>query len=86
MRVLLRNCRTNLYYAGLNPSGADHERALDFRNVSSAAKFTFEQSLPDMEIVLRYDSCAAEIPLPVLHEWCLFDERALRPVATPTSD
>ena len=36
-----------------------------------------------MEIILRYDSFDGEIALPVLAEWCLFDERALRPVADP---
>jgi hypothetical protein len=63
--------------------GAAHERALDFGNVSGAAKFSFKEKLPDMEIILRYDSCDGEIPLPVLPEWCLFQGRALRPVADP---
>ena len=36
-----------------------------------------------MEIILRSDSFDGEIALPVLAEWCLFDERALRPVADP---
>ena len=82
MRVLLRNCRTKMYYvgqsphAGLNESGAGSWQALDFGNVRSAVKFTLEEDLPDMEIVLRYDSCDAEIALPVLHEWCLIDEVA----------
>jgi len=34
-----------------------------------------------MEIILRYDSYDSEISLLVLAEWCLFEERALRPVA-----
>jgi hypothetical protein len=80
MRVLLRSRRTKSYYIGPNQSGADVARALDFANVRSAAKFTFEENLPDMEIILRYDSYNSEIPLPVLAEWCLFEERALRPV------
>jgi hypothetical protein len=83
MRVLLRSRRTKLYYFGLRQMGAAHERALDFGNVPGAAKFSFEEKLPDMEIILRYDSCDGEIPLPVLPEWCLFGERALRPVAEP---
>lgn len=78
MRILLRNHLTGLYYVGLNHIGREHERGLDFGNVRSAAKFTFEEKLPDMEIILRYDSCDGEIPLPVLAEWCLFEERALR--------
>jgi len=83
MRVLLRNRRTTLYYVGLNQQGTGQERAVDFGNVGSAAKFTFEEKLEDMEIILRYDSYDSEISLPVLAEWCLFEERALRPVADP---
>ena len=83
MRVLLRNRRTTLYYVGLNQSGVEHQGALDFASVGSAAKFTFEEKLADMEIILRYDSCDGEISLPVLPEWCLFEERALRPVTDP---
>lgn len=84
MRVLLRNRRTRLYYVALNQWGVEHERALDFGNVASAARFTFEEKLPEMEIILRYDACDGEIQLPVLPEWCLFEERALRPVRGPT--
>jgi hypothetical protein len=83
MRVLLRSRRTKLYYIGLNQSGLEHQGALDFGNVRNAARFTFEEKLPDMEIILRYDSCDSQIPLPVLAEWCLFEERALRPVTEP---
>ena len=83
MRVLLRSCRTRLYYIGLNQCSARHEGALDFRNVGSAARFTFEEKLADMEIILHYDLCDGEISLPVLPEWCLFEERALRPVTDP---
>ena len=78
-----RSRRTKLYYLGPKQLGAAHERALDFGNVSGAAKFSFKEKLPDMEIILRYDSCDGEIPLPVLPEWCLFQGRALRPVADP---
>jgi hypothetical protein len=83
MRVLLRSSRTRRYYIGLNQSSAQHEEALDFGNVGSAAKFTFEERLADMEIILRYDLCDGQISLPVLAEWCLFEERALRPVMHP---
>jgi hypothetical protein len=79
MRVLLRSSRTRRYYIGLNQSSAQHEGALDFGNVARATKFTLEEKLAGMEIILRYDSCDGQISLPVLAEWCLFDERALRP-------
>ena len=83
MRVLLRNRRTDRYYGGANRLGVEHEGAVDFGSIASAARFAFEAKLPDMEIILRYDSCGAEIGLPVLAEWCLFDEQALRPAAEP---
>jgi hypothetical protein len=83
MRVLLRDRLTKRYYAGLNQLNVHHDQALDFGNVPGAARFTLEEKLPDMEIILRYDSCDSEIPLPVLAEWCLFEERALRPAADP---
>ncbi len=85
MRVLLRNRRTRHFYAAHSPSlrgngsGAAKPQALDFGNVRNAAKFTLERRLPDMEIVLRYDSCEGEVALPVLPEWCLIGERALGP-------
>ena len=86
MRVLLRNRRTHLYYLRHSPnprlqdSNAPNLKPLDFGTVPSAAKFTLEEHLLEMEIVLRYDECDAEVALPVLPEWCLLDERAMRPV------
>ena len=87
MRVLLRNRRTRRYYVGHSPNNGSNDppsadpHGLDFGTVPTAARFTLEEHLPDMEIVLSYDSCGCEIALPVLPEWCLFDERALHPVS-----
>jgi hypothetical protein len=36
-----------------------------------------------MEIILRDDWCGGKIPLPVLPQWCLFEERALRSATDP---
>jgi hypothetical protein len=83
MRVLLRNRQTKLYYVGPRQLDTRQEQAVDFGSVSSAAKFAGDEKLRDMEIILRFDSCGGEIPLPVLPEWCLFEERALRPAADP---
>jgi hypothetical protein len=83
MRVLLRNHRSRLYYVTFNQWGVEHEQAFDFGNLASAARFTFEEKLAEMEIILRYDACDGEIRLPVLREWSLFEERALRPVRDP---
>ncbi|MCX6928667.1 MAG: hypothetical protein NT154_36465 [Verrucomicrobia bacterium] len=54
---------------------------MDFGKVSSAAKYTFEEKLQDMEVILRYDLAESKIALPVLAEWCLFEQRALRPIS-----
>ncbi len=90
MRILLRHRHSGLYYTGHvhtqtgpAPTSPDHEQALDFANVQNAARFALEQHLRDMEIILRYDACNGEVPLPVLPEWCLFEERALRPLSEP---
>jgi len=51
------------------------------RDLPDAAKCALEERLLNMEIMLGCDMDGREIALPVLPEWCLFDERALRPVA-----
>jgi hypothetical protein len=83
MQVILRSLLSGCYYQGWKCWVKDPERALDFGSVPGAAKFTFEEKLAGMEIILRDDSSGAEIELPVLPEWCLFDERALRPTIDP---
>ncbi len=84
----MRHRQSSLYYAGPsqtepapNHTTPDHERALDFASVRNAARFALEQHLTDMEIILRYDARNGEVALPVLPEWCLFEERALRPLS-----
>ena len=66
MRVLLRNRKTRLYYVGRNQLGRKHEQALDFRNIPGAASFVAQAKMPDMEIVLRYETCDGEVPIPIL--------------------
>ena len=80
MRILLCNQRTGRYYSGPRQPGSGVAHAHDFGSVPAAAKFTFEEKLPDVEIVVRYDSHGTEIHLPVLAVWCLFGEESLRPV------
>ncbi len=76
MKVLLRNRRTKLYYVARNLSGAKPEDARDFGNVAKAIKFSLGEKLPDMEVVLRYESAPGEVPLPVLPDWCFFERPA----------
>ncbi len=76
MKVLLRNRRTKLFYVGQNLTGGRPEEARDFGNIAKATRFSLREKLPDMEIVLRYDACPGEVPLPVLPEWKLLEREA----------
>jgi hypothetical protein len=55
-----------LYYLGRNRLGKKHEQALDFGNIPGAMTFVVREKLPDMEIVLRYETCDGEVPIPLL--------------------
>jgi hypothetical protein len=70
MRVLLRNTKTRLYCADSNGWAAAAGQALDFTSVPHAARFALDGRLPELEIVVRYDSLAEEITVPLLPEWC----------------
>ena len=70
MRVLLRSKQTGGYYAGSNPWAAPIAQALPFSSVRHAAKFAFDEKVPDAEIVVRCDLLEEEVALPILPEWC----------------
>ena len=74
MRVILKRKRTGLYYRDANQFATDPGEARDFASVPAAAEFALTEQLPEAEIVLRWDSLAHEVPLPVLREWCELDE------------
>jgi hypothetical protein len=74
MRVVLKRKRSGLYYRDANQFATDPGEALDFASVPAAAQFALAEQLPEAEIVLRWDSLAHEIPLPVLHAWCELDK------------
>jgi len=70
MRVLLRNRQTRLYCASSNGWAVAMAQALLFRNVRQAARFAFDEKVPEAEIVMRSDLMEQEITLPLLPEWC----------------
>jgi hypothetical protein len=74
MRVFLRNTKTRLYCADSNGWAAAAGQALDFTSVPHAARVALDESLPEIEIVVWYDSLAAEVVVPLLPEWCDFDQ------------
>jgi hypothetical protein len=74
MRVLLRRKRTGHYYRDTKQFASDVGQALDFASVPAAAEFALAKLLQEVEIVLRWDSQAHEITLPVLREWGELEE------------
>jgi hypothetical protein len=75
MRVLLRDKKSRRYYAGSNGWDAAIAQALLFTSVPQAAKFAFDEKVPEAEIVVRSDLLEQEVTLPLLPEWCDFHQR-----------
>jgi hypothetical protein len=74
MRVFLRNRKTRLYCTGSNEWADSEGQALDFASVPQAARFAFDEDLPEAEIVLKFHILPEEVALPVLPEWCNLDQ------------
>jgi hypothetical protein len=74
MKVFLRNKRTRLYRAASNEWATATTQALLFPSVCHAARFAFDEKVPEAEIVLRCDLLDHEIPLPLMPEWCDLEE------------
>jgi hypothetical protein len=49
-------------------------QALPFTSISHAARFAFDEKVPEAELVLRYDLLEQEVAVPLLREWCDLDE------------
>jgi hypothetical protein len=84
MRVLLRQKKTRHYYVGPSQMAVEPCQALDFASVPQAARFALAERLPEVEIILRCDYIACEIPLPPLPEWCELDNGRPLPGEGPT--
>lgn len=84
MRVLLKRKSTGHYYCDANQFAIEPSEALDFANVPAAAEFALAKQLPEAEIILRWDSLAEEVPLPVLREWGKLDESRRPAVNEPS--
>ena len=70
MRVYLRNKKTRLYCASSSEWAPAMAQALLFPSVGQAARFAFDEKVPEAEIVLRYDLLDKEVSLPLLRELC----------------
>jgi len=74
MRVLLRNRKTRRYYASPHGWVVAIAQAHLFSSVRQAARFAFEEQVPEAEIVMRSDLVEHEIILPLLPHWCDLQE------------
>jgi hypothetical protein len=74
MKVFVRNKHTRLYCATGNGWAVAIAQALLFSSVGQAARFAFDERVPEAEIVMRSHLLEQEITLPLLPEWCELDE------------
>jgi hypothetical protein len=74
MRVFLRNRQTRRYCASSNGWVVAIAQALVFNSVRKAARFAFDEKVPEAEIVVRSDLVEQEVALPLRPEWCELDE------------
>jgi hypothetical protein len=70
MRVFLRSKQTRLYYASSNGWVVAIAQALLFSGVRQAARFAFDEKVPEAEIVMKSDLLEQDITLPLLPECC----------------
>jgi hypothetical protein len=74
MRVFLRDKKTRLYRAQSRDWTPSVGEALPFPGVPHAARFARDGNLPGLEIVVKYDTLPDEVAVPLVPEWCDFDQ------------
>ncbi len=65
MKVLLRNSRIGLYYAGRKHWVGRPESAADLRTVERAAEVSREEDFSDMEVLVDYEDPVCQLVLPL---------------------
>jgi hypothetical protein len=65
MRVLLRDSKTSLYYAGFNQWAAEDRNGVRFSDLSQALDLCERDRLDGMDIVLLSESPRSEFLMPV---------------------
>ena len=65
MKVLLRNSRIGLYYAGRKHWVGRAEAAADLGTIERAAELSREENFEEMDIVVEYDDPVCEQVLPL---------------------
>ena len=65
MRVLLRNSRIGLYYAGRKHWVGRSDAAADLGTIEHATELSREENFDEMEVFVDYDDPACELVLPL---------------------
>jgi hypothetical protein len=65
MRVVLRNARIGLYYAGRKHWVGNPDTAADLESIERAAELSRDENFEQMEIVVDYEDSRCELVLPL---------------------
>jgi hypothetical protein len=82
MRVFLRSSKTGRYYGESGKLDAEPGNAHEFPSVQAAARRALSAKLVGVKIALRCDYLSEEVFVPVVPEWCDFDENHRRQAST----
>lgn len=66
MKILLRDIRTGLFYAGPNQWTIEQDTAEDFKTPDVAFNVIDESKLNAMEIVVHFGEAAFDVPLTIV--------------------
>ena len=77
MRVLLRNARIGLYYAGRKHWVGNPDAAADLRTIERAAELSGDENFEQMEVVVDYQDPECQLVLPLRTKTAPVNERVL---------
>ena len=65
MRILLRQVRTGLLYAGPEKWTLDHSEACDFEKPDAAMDAVADSGLAGMEVLMHFENPFCDVPLTI---------------------
>jgi hypothetical protein len=68
MKILIQNCQTHLYFKSLSEWTPDAEEARNFKSSDQAIKLCAEHRIPAVQIVLKFENNAFDVPIPITEE------------------
>jgi hypothetical protein len=68
MKILVQNCRNHLYLKGVSEWTSNPDEARTFKNSDQAIRFCSERRIPAVQIVLKFESQAYDVPIPITEE------------------